>query len=277
MTKRRPTIDFVTRQDLRSDDGREVLGQTQDLWSTGDLHRGHGAAGGDVPVPRPPTDSGPYDNRGIVVVRVRARSWLLEGIEKPNTMSPGGCVEIPTREHLGLGEDVGIELSLGALADPVALRGRVIERFEQARNPSAGRTPSLLIRIEPEHADRVMYVHAVLRGERKATARRFQRVPTDLTLTWFEGSKRFGGRVSNISRGGAFLCAAHVPVPGTRVTVMLPDGDEGAIALTAAVAWHPPGERPDGFGVSFKFGDREEAAIVHRVVQRHRMQLGATA
>lgn len=172
-------------------------------------------------------------------------------------------VDVPCRESVAVGDDVRVEIGLGALRDEVMLDGRV-----HAITPAVGtEPPTVVIRIHDAHRDRVRFAADVLGGERDAANRIHRRIPTDLECRWTQGSFEHQSRVLDLSRGGAFIRSQFCPKIGAHVVVQLPDASGAALQLTAVVSWVRKAGPRGGFGVSFQLRDRGLAQQLHRVLR----------
>lgn len=91
--------------------------------------------------------------------------FLLESMHRPGAGSLGGSVELAWRGPRRIGEDVKIEISLGAMADPIELLGKI-----QSVNPTNNSgTMAAKIEVMRRYGHRLAYVTDVLRGQRAAT------------------------------------------------------------------------------------------------------------
>ena len=157
---------------------------------------------------------------------------------------------------------MGVEMSLGPLADEVQLEGRV----RAVQTLEGGQAPKVLIGLERDCVERVRYVQAVLDGVRAATARTHRRVPVDLEVRWTWGSEHFASRLADLSRGGAFVLSARQPPIEAMVGVELRCGNE-LLVLTGIVSWVRSGGDQPGFGVAFRLPDREAAARLTEMIR----------
>ncbi|MBL4688682.1 MAG: PilZ domain-containing protein [Nannocystaceae bacterium] len=199
------------------------------------------------------------------VLRLRADARLAASLEAGMPGSAGRIVVV-SREPVGVGEAVIVEVSFGALADEIELSGRV-EAIDETTGEPGPR--AIGIRIDNEHRDRASYIRKVLTGDRQASARNHRRTPTDLDARWRTNGHRFASRIRDISRGGAFIVSRNLPSLGDFVSVEFASGPSpaSALLLEGTVSWVRLKGRESGFGVSFKLRDRELAAALHRVVR----------
>ncbi len=200
---------------------------------------------------------------GPRIVRLRADAEFAKRFE-PETAGNAGRIAVRSREAVAMGEPVVVELSFGALADEVQLRGRV-ERIDETQ----GGAPRITIVIDRAHRDRAAYVRKVLAGDRNASARNHRRIPTDLAASWRSNGHRVASRIRDISRGGAFIVSRRLPSLGELVSVEFSAaaGPTSALRVEGTVSWVRAKGREAGFGVSFKLRDREVAAALHQVVR----------
>lgn len=189
---------------------------------------------------------------------------------KPAQASEAARLEVPSREPVERGEAVRIEISFGPLSDEVELDGRV----EEIVTRPDGRPPLVVVVLAREHASRVRYVRQVLDGIRHASARAHRRVPVDMEVRWHCGRARHASRISDLSRGGAFILSREPPAVGSEVGVEIRiSPHHRALSFSAVVSWvRGEGEDP-GFGVSFRLQDRAAAAALTRVVKQHEQTL----
>lgn len=203
--------------------------------------------------------------RRLLRVRVNESRVGLHPIPE----EPGARLEVSTWEGFHVGESVGVEVSLGPLADEVHLDGRV--RAVQTRED--GRPPRVLIGLERGCVEQVRYVQAVLDGARAATARTHRRVPVDLDIRWTWEHERYASRLADLSRGGAFIVSTKHPEIGTMIGVELRTGGD-LLVLSGIVSWiREEGEQP-GFGVAFRLPDRDAAARLTEMIREREPTIG---
>lgn len=195
------------------------------------------------------------------LLRLRANAALANRF-RAATAGDAGRLVVVSREPVTLGEPVAVEVSFGALADEVELRGRV-DTVEAG--PDGARKVG--IRLHHEHRERAAYVREVLAGDRRASARSHRRVPTDLAANWHAGGRRVASRISDLSRGGAFVVSRRVPSIGDGVAVEISLPGRPTLEVEGTVSWTRAEGREPGFGVSFKLRDRALAAAVGRIVR----------
>jgi Tfp pilus assembly protein PilZ len=175
-----------------------------------------------------------------------------------------GQLCIPTRERVGVGQAVRVEVSFGALADEVVLAGTVARIWPHREDG----TPRIVVRVSAEHADRVRYVEEIVQGERAAAARAHHRVKADLRVRWRWAHGEHRSRLADISRGGAFVVSDRLPELGSPLEIEIDVDETLPLGVEGVVSWlRPRGER-SGFGVMFKVPDRSVAARLSDVVRR---------
>lgn len=195
-------------------------------------------------------------------------------LEPARVTGEGGFIKVPSRESVGIGDLIRVEVSFGAMADEIVLRG-----FVDAIVEREGRAPVIAIRVAPEHAARLRYVDEVVSKGRAATARTARRIPSEIPATWYWGLGSHATRIGDLSRGGAFIRSAAPPPAGSRIRVHLDDaktdaGRRGGLELEAIVAWTGSSSGTRGFGVKFRIVDREQAERIAALVRWHEQQAG---
>lgn len=232
------------------------------------------------------------------LLRVRA------GVDLGTRLETDGCIRVESREPLSLGDEVGVEVSFGALTDEVVLEGVVRDLSTGGPSARLATKRSVLVEVAPIDRDRLTYVRAVAEGRRDASARAHRRVPAeDLAVVWRRGrDMSLESPLVDISRGGAFIQAAPVnamPMVGDRLEVEIPVASErirvrsivtwvtdagvgsgvgsgvGTDAVTdaatdasaAAASGAGVGQRR-GFGVEFRIADRAQAATLAKLVRQ---------
>ncbi len=203
------------------------------------------------------------------LLRLQADAHLAQLLRGPSAPGEGGALEIPTRERVGRGDELQIEVSFGAMADEVTLCGHV-----EAVTPRGGtQAPLVLVRFVPEHGDRVRYVEEVLADHRRASARASRRLSSEVLATWRSGFRAHSTQIGDISRGGAFIRSAAPPSIGSEIDLELDDTASGPrdakISLSATVAWTGRSQGQRGFGVKFRIADRATAQRIAALVRRH--------
>ena len=200
------------------------------------------------------------------VLRLQADESLVEALRPSRTRSEGGLLTVPSREQLERGEAVRVEVSFGAMADEIMLRGNV-----EGLQERIGRSPLIAVRIEWDHAARVRYILDVLKNGRAATARSSRRVPSDIEASWNGRFGRQRSTLKDISKGGAFVRAATPPAQGARIEMSLDDsmvdGAIGSLDLDATVAWSGRSQGTRGFGVKFHVPGRALASRISALVR----------
>jgi hypothetical protein len=208
------------------------------------------------------------------LLRLRADERLASMLEPAKVSGEGGFIKVPSRESLGVGELIRVEVSFGAMADEIVLRG-----FVDAIVEREGRAPIVAIRVAPEHAARLRYVDEVVSKGRAATARTARRIPSEIAATWYWGLGSHATRIGDLSRGGAFIRSAAPPPAGSRIRVHFDDANtnpsrRGGLELDAIVAWTGSSSGTRGFGVKFRIADREQAERIAALVRWHEQQAG---
>lgn len=215
------------------------------------------------------------------MLRLRAGERLESMLEPSSLAGEAGVIKVPTREVVKLGEPIHVEISFGPMADEIRLRGAVDQVIERGSD----RAPLVIIKIVLEHAARLRYVHEVVACGREATARSSRRVPSQVQATWFWGLGSHATRISDISRGGAFIRSAAPPAVGSRIGLELNDemvmggalvgaSSRGPLRLDAVVAWTGRSQGHRGFGVKFRLLDRELAERVAALVRWQEQEAG---
>ncbi|MCA9699639.1 MAG: PilZ domain-containing protein, partial [Myxococcales bacterium] len=202
-------------------------------------------------------------------LRLQADERLGRMLRPPLSSGDSGGLELPTRETVAIGDVVHIEVSFGALADEIILEG-----FVTGIAARGERSPLVSIRFRSEHEARVRYVHEVLTKVRAATARKARRHDSAVQTTWHWGLGSQQTRISDISRGGAFVRSAAPPSVGNTVNLEIDDsmvvGSDGKpVRLQATVAWVGRSQGHRGFGVKFRLGNREVAQRIAALVRWH--------
>src|ERR1700747_3531582 len=119
---------------------------------------------------------------------------------------PSGGIFFPTRRPLAIGEPVVVSIRLGKRRSPMLLRGHVVWR-----RPGKHRTKTkagIGIEFLPTEGQTRDYLVAVARGDSaEMIARRHQRLPVELPVTWqVPGALQDNsGILRDIGRGGAFV------------------------------------------------------------------------
>lgn len=196
-------------------------------------------------------------------------------LEPSRAPGEAGFIKVPSRETVGIGDAIQVEVSFGAMADEIILRGAVDAIIQR----DGGRAPIVAIRVVPEHAARLRYVDEVISNGRAATARASRRVPSQIPATWFMGLGSHATRIGDISRGGAFIRSAAPPSIGSKVKLQLNDATVqvrrgGPLELEAIVQWTGSSQGARGFGVKFRIVDREQAERVAALVRWHEYEAG---
>ncbi|HEX3697345.1 MAG TPA: PilZ domain-containing protein [Polyangia bacterium] len=183
---------------------------------------------------------------------------------------PCGGIFFPTRRPLAIGEPVVVSIRMGKRRSPMLLRGHVVWRRpgKHRTKTKAGIGIEFLI-SETQTRD---YLVAVARGDSaEMIARRHQRLPVELPVTWqVPGALQDNsGVLRDIGRGGAFVKTEQMLPADTDVVLKVsPPGAEVAMPLSARVAWkgQPGGEH--GFGVEWKARDAGGNRRIKELVRR---------
>jgi Tfp pilus assembly protein PilZ len=191
-------------------------------------------------------------------------------LEDSLPLLPNGGIFFPTRRPLAIGELVVVSIRLGKRRSPMLLRGHVVWR-----RPGKHRTKTkagIGIEFLPGESQTRDYLLAVARGDSaEMIARRHQRLPVELPVTWqVPGALRDNsGVLRDIGRGGAFVRTEQMLPADTDVVLKVsPPGAEIAMPLSARVAWKgkPGGER--GFGVEWRARDAGGNRRIKELVRR---------
>jgi hypothetical protein len=208
------------------------------------------------------------------LLRLQADERLTTMLEFDASTNSAGLLTIPSRETIDVGAEIRVEISFGPMADEITLRG-LVERI----TARGDRAPLIAIRIDPDHIARVRYIHEVLSEGRQATARKSRRVAADIQATWYWGLGSHATRLSDISKGGAFIPSGAPPSTGSAITLELNDsmvkgGHADPLKLDAVVAWAGRSQGQRGFGVKFRILDRVQAGRITALVRWHERLAG---
>jgi hypothetical protein len=208
------------------------------------------------------------------LLRLQADERLTTMLEFDASTNSAGLLTIPSRETIDVGAEIRVEISFGPMADEITLRG-LVERI----TARGDRAPLIAIRIDPDHIARVRYIHEVLSEGRQATARKSRRVAADIQATWYWGLGSHATRLSDISKGGAFIPSGAPPSTGSAITLELNDsmvkgGHAEPLKLDAVVAWAGRSQGQRGFGVKFRILDRVQAGRITALVRWHERLAG---
>ncbi|EDM80912.1 hypothetical protein PPSIR1_28418 [Plesiocystis pacifica SIR-1] len=207
------------------------------------------------------------------LLRLQADERLASMLSPPGT-SDAGRIEIPTREPVTKGDVIHIEVSFGAHADEVVLRGLVHGWRERGE-----RAPLVTIVFGAEERSRASYVHDVLHQRRSAAARSSRRLDSEIQAVWRWGLGTHQTQIGDLSRGGAFIRTGAPPSVGSDIGLELDDSVVGfmhttPLTLKATVAWVGRSRGHRGFGVKFRIGDRETSARIAALLRWHERDEG---
>lgn len=228
---------------------------------------------GVVPSSSSSSASLPRIDRTARVLRLQADERLAKMLLLGAHSADAAHLRVPSREGVVPGEAVRVEISFGALADEIVLRGVVVDAA-----PRGDRAPLIDIEIVPEHGLRVRYILDVLAHGRAASARASRRVASSIQATWRWGLGSHAARIGDISKGGAFIRTGAPPSVGSVIVVVLNDSmvgpGPGPLELEAIVAWVGRSQGHRGFGVKFRLCDRALATRIAQLVRWHEQQAG---
>lgn len=204
------------------------------------------------------------------VLRVLVDESLAEMLEPGVGSYDGGRLRAPSRDLIERGQSVRVEVSFGAMADEIVLRGTV----EEVRTREA-REPLVSVRIDWTHAARVRYIHQVLTGGREASARTSRRVPSSLRASWTSNCGVQTSRIQDISKGGVFVRSPTPPKAGTELRLELDDQRGGEpLIVDGQVVWTGRSQGARGFGFKFRLADRSLAGRVAALVRWQEREAG---
>jgi len=183
-----------------------------------------------------------------------------------------GGIFFPTRKPLAIGEGVVVSVRLGKRRSPMLLRGVVVWR--RPGKHSTKTKAGIGIEFLPTETQTRDYLVSVARGDAsEQMARRHQRLPVELPVTWqVPGALQdMSGTLLDIGRGGAFVRTAE-PLPADIDVVLKvsPPGAEVAMPLSARVAWRGSAgsANGNGFGVEWKARDAGGNRRIKELVRR---------
>jgi Tfp pilus assembly protein PilZ len=197
------------------------------------------------------------------VLRLRGDRSLEKRL-LPAEAGEAGRLELDVRDPLIVGDGVRVEISFGPLADEVELDGTVV-RVSKRQGAS---TPAVILAFGRDQGPQLRYLRHVLAGRRSASARRHRRVPVDFEVRWRRGRTHYASRLSDLSRGGAFIVSRALPRIGEEVAVEILADEPGVLQIDAVVSWVRQEGTTPGFGVNFKLTDRGAAAALGDIVRR---------
>jgi Tfp pilus assembly protein PilZ len=183
---------------------------------------------------------------------------------------PEGGIFYPTRNAIAVGETVVVAIRLGRRRSPTLIRGQVAWR-RPGKHSTKIKAGIGIAFLDTESQARD-YLLAVARGDSaEMVARRHQRLPVELPVTWqvLGELQDNSGVLRDIGRGGAFVKTEEpLPPAGDIVLKVAPPGAEVAMPLSARIAWkgHPGGE--NGFGVEWKARDAGGTRRIKELVRR---------
>ena len=215
---------------------------------------------------RPAPTPGGTRPTDVTVLRVRGDEHLLESLELPGGSLIGGAVELAWRGARHIGEEVKVEISLGAMADPIELMGRI----KTIESKSEGGPEAAKIVVTEPHGHRLLYVAEVLRGQRAATARAYPRYEVDLQGRWWMGARAQDQVFHDLSRGGAFIeTRGDLTVAvGTPVPLEIYDRHGVPLRLQSEVVWSSRNPERPGFGTRFRIASKELADRLSDLLER---------
>ena len=183
-----------------------------------------------------------------------------------------GGIFFPTRKPLAIGEGVVVSVRLGKRRSPMLLRGVVVWR--RPGKHSTKTKAGIGIEFLPTETQTRDYLVSVARGDAsEQMARRHQRLPVELPVTWqVPGALEDKiGTLLDIGRGGAFVRTAEaLPADIDVVLKVSPPGAEIAMPLSARVAWRGSAgtANGNGFGVEWKARDAGGNRRIKELVRR---------
>jgi hypothetical protein len=200
------------------------------------------------------------------VLRVRGDAGLIDSLIPPGPGLPGGAVELAWRGVRRIGEDVKVEISLGAMADPIELIGKI----RSVDSASTGGSMAAKIEVLRPHGHRLAYVLDVLRGERQPTTRAHPRFQVDLPGRWWMGARAESQVFEDLTRGGAFIKTRteQRPAVGSVVPIEIVDSHGVPLRLESEVVWLSRDAARRGFGTRFKIAKRELAERLSDLLER---------
>jgi len=224
-------------------------------------------------VRRPSSLSVPRADGTTHVLRLQGDERLAAMLRVGGRSSDVGMLLIPSREAIGAGAVIRVEISFGPLADEVILQGVVKQTTSRG-----DRAPLIEIEIFASHSPRVRYIHEVLTQGRAASARASRRVNSHIQATWYWGLGSHAARIGDISKGGAFIRSGAPPSIGSAIGIELNDSmvqlSASPLKLDASVAWVGRSQGHRGFGVKFRVIDRALAQRITQLVRWHEQQAG---
>ena len=183
-----------------------------------------------------------------------------------------GGIFFPTRKPLAIGEGVVVSVRLGKRRSPMLLRGVVVWR--RPGKHSTKTKAGIGIEFLPTETQTRDYLVSVARGDAsEQMARRHQRLPVELPVTWqVPGALQDKtGTLLDIGRGGAFVRTTEaLPADIDVVLKVSPPGAEIAMPLSARVAWRGSAgsANGNGFGVEWKARDAGGNRRIKELVRR---------
>ena len=200
------------------------------------------------------------------VLRVRGETPLLESLTRPSREYPGGAVELAWRGPRRIGQPVKVEVSLGAMADPIELMGIIRSvKSTNSSGPSAAK-----IELSQPHGHRLAYVIDVIRGQRYPTTRAHPRFHVDLEGRWWMGARAESQVIEDLSRGGAFVPtrSEQRPSVGAVVPLEIVDSHGVPLRLESEVVWLSRDPARRGFGTRFRIAQRELSERLSDLLER---------
>jgi Tfp pilus assembly protein PilZ len=184
---------------------------------------------------------------------------------------PTGGLFIPTRKSAAIGEPVVVSVRLGSRGSAVLMRGTVAWR-RPGRHRTKTRAGIGVEFLASETQARDYLLSAAHGTTVVMSARRHQRLPMDLPVSWQIPGTRHenAGVLRDIGRGGAFVMTDQSIHGETDVVLkMAPPGAEVAMPVSARIAWIALGNSAEpGFGVAWKARDAGGGRRIKELVRR---------
>jgi hypothetical protein len=203
-------------------------------------------------------------DRAVRLLRLRGDEQLLEMLLPAHNRQESGRLRLRSREQLGVGDRVRIEVGLGALVDEIELVGRVVD----VQGSGDDAAPMVVLALDASCEGQLAYLGGVLSGEQTARARAHRRIAVDVGVRWRYGELRQDTRARDVSRGGAFISSRLQPPIGTQVALEFDAiGTQGPLSLEAVVSWVQRRGTLCGFGVRFCVRSRDDAERIAQMIR----------